>query len=55
MERSTLFRPEYASKWAQYDPKLANELLDEAGLSKRVAQGFRLLPTGGRRPSWSRA
>jgi peptide/nickel transport system substrate-binding protein len=46
MERSTLFMPEYASKWAQYDPKLANELLDEVGLSKRAAQGFRLLPDG---------
>ena len=46
MERSTLFMPEYATKWAQYDPKLANELLDEAGLSKRGAQGFRLLPDG---------
>ena len=46
MERSTLFKPEYASKWAQYDLKLANKLLDEAGLTKRDAQGFRLLPDG---------
>jgi peptide/nickel transport system substrate-binding protein len=46
MERSTLFKPEYASKWAQYDPKLANKLLDEIGLTKRDKQGFRLLPDG---------
>ena len=46
MSRSVLFRPEYASKWAQYDPKLANTLLDQIGLTKRDAQGFRLLPDG---------
>ena len=46
MERSPLFMPEYANKWAQYDPKLANKLLDEAGLTKRNAQGLRLLPDG---------
>jgi peptide/nickel transport system substrate-binding protein len=46
MERSQLFKPEYATKWAQYDPKLANKLLDEVGLSKRDAQGTRLLPDG---------
>jgi len=46
MERSTLFKPEYASKWAQHDPKLANKLLDEVGLDKRDAQGIRLLADG---------
>ena len=46
MERSTLFKPEYATKWAQYDPKLANKFLDEIGLTKRDKQGFRLLPDG---------
>ena len=46
MERSELFKPEYATKWAQYDPKLANKLLDEIGLTKRDAQGIRLLPDG---------
>ena len=44
MERSTLFKPEYASRWAQYDPKLASKLLDEIGLTNRDKQGFRLLP-----------
>ena len=46
MQRSELFKPEYASKWATYDPKLANKLLDEVGLTKRNAQGIRLLPDG---------
>jgi len=46
MQRSELFKPEYATKWATYDPKLANQLLDEAGLSKRGPDGIRLLPDG---------
>jgi peptide/nickel transport system substrate-binding protein len=46
MERSVLFKPDYATKWAQYDPKLANNLLDGVGLTKRDQQGFRLLPDG---------
>ena len=46
MPRSELFKPEYATKWADYDPKLANKLLDEIGLTKKDSQGFRLLPNG---------
>ena len=46
MARSALFKPEYASKWAQYDPKLANRLLDEIGLTKRASNGVRLLGDG---------
>ncbi|MDP1966811.1 MAG: ABC transporter substrate-binding protein, partial [Reyranella sp.] len=46
MERSELFKPEYATKWAKYDPKLANKLLDEVGLAKRGPDGIRLLPSG---------
>src|SRR3984957_1811858 len=46
MERSELFKPAYATKWANYDPKLANKLLDEIGLTKRDPQGIRLLPDG---------
>ncbi len=44
MQRSVLFKPEYASKWATHDPKLANQLLDEIGLNKRNDVGIRLLP-----------
>lgn len=46
MPRSELYKQEYSSKWAQYDPKLANKLLDEIGLTKKDSQGFRLLPDG---------
>ncbi|UYN93878.1 MAG: ABC transporter substrate-binding protein [Enhydrobacter sp.] len=46
MDRSELFKPEYATKWANYDPKLANKLLDEMGLAKRNDQGIRRLPDG---------
>jgi peptide/nickel transport system substrate-binding protein len=48
MPQSVLFKPEYAAKWANYDPALANKLLDEAGLNKRGADGIRLLPDGER-------
>ncbi len=46
MQRSVLFKPEYASKWATYNPKLASRLLDEIGLTKRNDMGIRLLPDG---------
>lgn len=46
MPRSELYKPEYATKWAEYDPKLANKLLDEVGLTKKDSQGIRLLPDG---------
>jgi peptide/nickel transport system substrate-binding protein len=46
MSRSVLFKPEYATKWAQYDPKLANKLLDQIGLTMRDPQGIRRLAGG---------
>jgi peptide/nickel transport system substrate-binding protein len=46
MRRSPLFKPEYATKWATYDPKTANALLDEIGLGRKNDLGFRLLPDG---------
>ncbi|MFI4998351.1 MAG: ABC transporter substrate-binding protein [Reyranellales bacterium] len=46
MQRSELFKPDYATKWSTYDPKLANKLLDEVGLTKRNDVGIRLLPDG---------
>ena len=46
MERSELFKPAYATKWANYDPTLANKLLDEVGLNKRGSDGIRILPDG---------
>jgi peptide/nickel transport system substrate-binding protein len=46
MPRSELFKPDYAKKWANYDIKQANRLLDEIGLTKRNEAGIRLLPDG---------
>jgi peptide/nickel transport system substrate-binding protein len=46
MSRSELFKPEYASKWANYDLPAASRLLDEIGLTKRDANAIRLLPDG---------
>ncbi|MCG8560020.1 MAG: ABC transporter substrate-binding protein [Hyphomicrobiales bacterium] len=45
-EDSPLFRPEYRTAWAQFDPKQANALLDEIGLTERDDDGTRLLPDG---------
>ncbi len=45
---SPLFKPEYESAWAQFDLKLANQLLDDAGLGKRDSDNVRLLPDGRR-------
>jgi peptide/nickel transport system substrate-binding protein len=42
---SSLYKKEYQTRWAQYDKKAADKLLDEAGL-KRGADGLRKLPDG---------
>ena len=42
---SPLYRKEYQTRWAQYDRKAAEKLLDELGL-KRGADGVRRLPDG---------
>jgi peptide/nickel transport system substrate-binding protein len=46
LPESPLFKPEYATAWSQYDPDLANVLLDELGLTERGGGGIRLLPDG---------
>jgi peptide/nickel transport system substrate-binding protein len=43
---SPLYKAEYTTKWADYDPDQANALLDEIGLTKRNKDGIRLLPDG---------
>ncbi len=43
---SPFYSEENAQAWAQYDPDLANALLDEAGLTERNKYGIRLLPDG---------
>ncbi len=45
---SKYYKPEYGEAWAQYDPDLANQLLDEMGLDQRDSEGFRLRPDGER-------
>lgn len=37
---------ELFQSWAQYDPDLANQMLDDIGLTERDADGFRLAPNG---------
>ncbi len=46
LPESPLFRPEYATAWAQHDPDQANALLDEMGLTERDSGNIRLLPDG---------
>ena len=46
LPESPLFKPEYASAWAQYDPALANSLLDELGLTTRGGGNIRKLADG---------
>jgi len=43
---SKYYKEEYGQAYAQYDPDLANQLLDEMGLDQRDADGFRLRPDG---------
>jgi peptide/nickel transport system substrate-binding protein len=42
------YKEEYARAYTQYDPDQANRWLDEMGLDKRDAQGYRLKPDGTR-------
>ncbi len=39
---------EYAYKYTEYRPDLANKMLDSIGLAKRDADGYRLFPSGKR-------
>ena len=48
LPESPLYKEEYAKAWSAHDPDQANQLFDEAGLSKRNKQGIRLLPDGRR-------
>ena len=46
LPRSPLFRPEFQTAWAAFDVKRANALLDAIGLTRRDADGIRLVPAG---------
>jgi len=45
MPVSKYYKEEYGTAWAQYDPDMANKLLDEMGL-KKGTDGFRTRPDG---------
>lgn len=46
LPETPLWKPDYQSRFAKFDLKQANRLLDEAGLNKRDGNGTRLLPDG---------
>jgi peptide/nickel transport system substrate-binding protein len=43
---SKLFEQRFQTAWAQFDPRQANELLDQIGLTQRDSRGIRLRPDG---------
>jgi peptide/nickel transport system substrate-binding protein len=40
------FDPDFTSRWVEYDPDRANQLLDGLGFTERDGEGFRLRPDG---------
>lgn len=46
LPESPLYEEKLQSMWCRYDPKLANALLDEIGLTERDSRGIRLMPDG---------
>ena len=48
MPNSQYYKASYGTAWAQYDPTLANQLLDAMGLDNRDGEGFRLRSDGQR-------
>lgn len=46
LPESPLFEEQFRTAWASFDPEQANKLLDEIGLTKRRADGIRLMPDG---------
>jgi peptide/nickel transport system substrate-binding protein len=46
MPASPLFKQDYRQAWAQFDPVLANRLLDQIGLLARDENGIRLMKDG---------
>ena len=45
---SPLYNEQLAKQYTEYDPELANQILDDAGFAERDAEGFRLGPDGNR-------
>lgn len=40
------FDPDFETRWTEYNPDQANQLLDDMGLTERGSDGFRLRPDG---------
>ncbi|NLF15205.1 MAG: ABC transporter substrate-binding protein [Anaerolineaceae bacterium] len=47
IDSSPDFKPEYATKYLAYEPAKANQWLDEIGLDKKDAEGYRIAPETG--------
>jgi peptide/nickel transport system substrate-binding protein len=47
MDISPDFKPEYATRYIEYDVDQANAWLDEVGLDQKDAEGFRIAPENG--------
>lgn len=45
---SPFYNEQLAKQYTEYDPELANQLLDDAGFAERDADGYRLGPDGNR-------
>ena len=43
---SPLYRPQYRYRWSGFEPEVANQMLDQLGLTERDPRGIRLLPDG---------
>ena len=50
--KSIYYRKGDEAHYAEYDPKKANQLLDQEGYTKKDADGYRLLPSG-KRLGWN--
>ena len=46
LPESPLFEDDYQTAWTEFDPRRANQLLDDCGLERRSDDGIRLLPDG---------
>ncbi len=46
LPQSPLFKPEYQNAWSHQDIEMANQLLDDMGLTSRGSQKYRLFPDG---------
>jgi peptide/nickel transport system substrate-binding protein len=46
LPEAPLYEADFRTRWARYDLRAANALLDEMGLTRRDSRGIRLLPDG---------